>query len=131
MIGLGWSRPLGCWQECVQGRLCLDAARLRSQEADDVCGFAGDEAGERSADLAEREVGDVLGDGCVAREEYEDESSVGGADRRRERGAGDLGEGESNGRFSPDGKWVSFTAEDQIVLAAWDEATGKVARGSR
>ncbi|HKO20759.1 MAG TPA: S9 family peptidase, partial [Acidobacteriaceae bacterium] len=36
------------------------------------------------------------------------------------------GDGESNGRFSPDGKWVSYTAKDQVYLAAWDEAAGRV-----
>jgi dipeptidyl aminopeptidase/acylaminoacyl peptidase len=40
-----------------------------------------------------------------------------------------LGEGESNGRFSPDGKSVSYTAGDQVVLAAWDEGAGKVGEG--
>src|ERR1700760_878637 len=35
------------------------------------------------------------------------------------------GSGESNGRFSPDGKSVSWTADDQIVVAAWDETAGK------
>ena len=40
-----------------------------------------------------------------------------------------FGEGESFGRFSPDGKWVSYTAKDQIYLAAWDEAAGKVGDG--
>ncbi|SFS07835.1 Dipeptidyl aminopeptidase/acylaminoacyl peptidase [Granulicella pectinivorans] len=38
--------------------------------------------------------------------------------------------GASNGRFSPDGKWVSFTGNDdtgsQIWLAAWDEASGTI-----
>ena len=56
-----------------------------SQAADDVCRHDGDEAGERSADFAEREMGDVLGDGCVAGEEHEGEPSVGGGakcDRR-------------------------------------------------
>lgn len=42
--------------------------------------------------------------------------------------------GESNGRFSPDGRWVSWTADDaqgngQIVLAAWDDAAGTVGLG--
>ncbi len=37
-----------------------------------------------------------------------------------------FGAGESNGRFSPDGKWVSATVGDQVVLLAWDEATGTV-----
>jgi dipeptidyl aminopeptidase/acylaminoacyl peptidase len=40
------------------------------------------------------------------------------------------GSGEANGRFSPDGHWVSWTADDtngvsQIMVASWDEATGK------
>ena len=37
-----------------------------------------------------------------------------------------FGDGESNGRFSPDGKWVSISMKDQIYLAPWDEAAGKV-----
>jgi len=37
------------------------------------------------------------------------------------------GDGETNGRFSPDGKWVSMTLKDQVQVAAWDEAAGKVA----
>ncbi|MGP8260505.1 MAG: prolyl oligopeptidase family serine peptidase [Acidobacteriaceae bacterium] len=36
------------------------------------------------------------------------------------------GDGETFGRFSPDGKWVSYTAKDQIYVAPWDEAAGKV-----
>ncbi|WP_213805550.1 S9 family peptidase [Granulicella sp. dw_53] len=39
------------------------------------------------------------------------------------------GEGESNGRFSPDGRSVSWTAGDQIVVAHWDEAAGKPGAG--
>src|SRR5947209_3328176 len=36
------------------------------------------------------------------------------------------GKGESNGRFSPDGKQISYTADDaggtsQIFIAGWDE----------
>jgi dipeptidyl aminopeptidase/acylaminoacyl peptidase len=42
---------------------------------------------------------------------------------------GTRGGGESNGRFSPDGRWVSWTAGDQIMVAAWDEAAGKVGEG--
>ena len=37
-----------------------------------------------------------------------------------------FGDGESFGRFSPDGRWVSLTMGDHIYLAAWDEASGKV-----
>ena len=37
-----------------------------------------------------------------------------------------FGDGESNGRFSPDGKWVSISVKDQIYLAPWDEAAGRV-----
>jgi dipeptidyl aminopeptidase/acylaminoacyl peptidase len=36
------------------------------------------------------------------------------------------GSGESNGRFSPDGMWVTMTTKDQIYVAPWDEAAGKV-----
>jgi dipeptidyl aminopeptidase/acylaminoacyl peptidase len=34
------------------------------------------------------------------------------------------GEGESNGRFSPDGKSISFSHQNQIWLAPFDDATG-------
>jgi dipeptidyl aminopeptidase/acylaminoacyl peptidase len=37
-----------------------------------------------------------------------------------------FGAGESFGRFSPDGKWVSMTAGDNVWLAPWDEAAGTV-----
>ena len=37
-----------------------------------------------------------------------------------------FGDGESNGRFSPDGKWISATVKDQIYLAPWDEAQGTI-----
>jgi len=37
-----------------------------------------------------------------------------------------FGDGESNGRFSPDGKWVSLTMKNQIYLAPWDEAASKI-----
>ena len=36
------------------------------------------------------------------------------------------GTGESNGRFSPDGKTISMTTEDQIFEATWNEGTGTV-----
>jgi dipeptidyl aminopeptidase/acylaminoacyl peptidase len=34
------------------------------------------------------------------------------------------GSGESNGRFSPDGKSVMYSADDQISIAPWDDAAG-------
>jgi dipeptidyl aminopeptidase/acylaminoacyl peptidase len=37
------------------------------------------------------------------------------------------GSGESNGRFSPDGKLVMYSADDQIIVAPWDDATGSLA----
>jgi dipeptidyl aminopeptidase/acylaminoacyl peptidase len=37
------------------------------------------------------------------------------------------GSGESNGRFSPDGKSVLYSADDQLSLAPWDDATGTLA----
>ena len=50
-----------------------------------------------------------------------------------DRGGGDgrdrqvtFGDGESSGRFSPDGKWVSISMKDQIYLAPWNEAAGTV-----
>jgi dipeptidyl aminopeptidase/acylaminoacyl peptidase len=43
------------------------------------------------------------------------------------------GSGESNGRFSPDGKWVMYSADDhgkgEIFIAPWDEAEGDVGAG--
>jgi len=36
-----------------------------------------------------------------------------------------FGDGEANGRFSPDAKWVSIEQKGQIYLAGWDEAEGK------
>ncbi|RXH54403.1 hypothetical protein [Granulicella sibirica] len=47
---------------------------------------------------------------------------TGGAER-------DLGlpAGASNGRFSPNGRWVSYTNDGQIWLSTWDEAAGKAA----
>src|SRR5579871_4766710 len=47
--------------------------------------------------------------------------SAGGAERQIT-----TGDGESNGRFSPDGKWVSLSMKDQVYLAPWDEAAGTV-----
>jgi dipeptidyl aminopeptidase/acylaminoacyl peptidase len=46
-------------------------------------------------------------------------------------------QGESNGRFSPDGKQVAFVATDdgsgksQIFLASWDDATGTIGTPKR
>jgi dipeptidyl aminopeptidase/acylaminoacyl peptidase len=37
-----------------------------------------------------------------------------------------FGDGESNGRLSPDGKQISFSAKDQIELAPWNEVNGSV-----
>ena len=42
-----------------------------------------------------------------------------------------FGEGESNGRFSPDGKSVSLSLKDQIYLAPWDEAAGKLGEANQ
>jgi dipeptidyl aminopeptidase/acylaminoacyl peptidase len=39
------------------------------------------------------------------------------------------GTGESGGRFSPDGKWVMYSADGQIVVAAWDDGAGMVGAG--
>ncbi len=36
------------------------------------------------------------------------------------------GSGEANGRFSPDGKSVMYTADDQLTVAPWDEAAGRM-----
>ena len=35
-----------------------------------------------------------------------------------------FGLGESNGRFSPDGRWVSFSLGGQVAMSSWDEANG-------
>jgi dipeptidyl aminopeptidase/acylaminoacyl peptidase len=40
-----------------------------------------------------------------------------------------MGDGESNGRFSPDGKWVMYSVGDQIAIAGWDDASGKIGAG--
>jgi len=37
-----------------------------------------------------------------------------------------FGDGESFGRFSPDGRWVSMTIGGQIYIAGWDEFHGTV-----
>jgi dipeptidyl aminopeptidase/acylaminoacyl peptidase len=39
-----------------------------------------------------------------------------------------FGDGESNGRFSPDGKMVSLTVKDQIFAMPWNEAKGTVGK---
>jgi dipeptidyl aminopeptidase/acylaminoacyl peptidase len=39
------------------------------------------------------------------------------------------GGGESGGRFSPDGKLVMYSADGQLVVAAWDDAAGTVGAG--
>ena len=37
-----------------------------------------------------------------------------------------FGDGESNGRFAPDGKTIALTMKDQIYEMPWDDAAGKV-----
>jgi len=39
------------------------------------------------------------------------------------------GSGESNGRFSPDGKSVMYSADGQIDIAPWDDAAGTLGAG--
>jgi dipeptidyl aminopeptidase/acylaminoacyl peptidase len=39
------------------------------------------------------------------------------------------GSGESNGRFSPDGKSVMYSVDGQIALAPWDDAAGSIGAG--
>jgi dipeptidyl aminopeptidase/acylaminoacyl peptidase len=39
------------------------------------------------------------------------------------------GSGESNARFSPDGKSVMYSADDQISVAPWDDAVGALGAG--
>ena len=41
-----------------------------------------------------------------------------------ERSLGDYA--ASNGRISPDGRWVSMTLDDQIYVAAWDDRNGEM-----
>ena len=36
-----------------------------------------------------------------------------------------FGDGEENGRFSPDAKYVSYEMKGQVYLAGWDDALGK------
>ncbi|HXS11293.1 MAG TPA: hypothetical protein VN734_01205, partial [Acidobacteriaceae bacterium] len=36
------------------------------------------------------------------------------------------GDGESNGRFAPDGKTIALTMKDQIYTMPWDDAAGSV-----
>ncbi len=39
-----------------------------------------------------------------------------------------FGDGETNGRFSPDGRFISLTMKDQIFEMPWDEAAGNVGK---
>jgi len=39
-----------------------------------------------------------------------------------------FGDGESNGRFSPDGRMISLTMKDQIFEMPWNEAKGTVGK---
>ena len=39
-----------------------------------------------------------------------------------------FGSGETSGRFSPDGRLVSFSLDEQMFEAPWDEAAGKVGK---
>src|ERR1700728_3620059 len=36
------------------------------------------------------------------------------------------GDGESNGRFAPDGKTIALSMKDQIYTMPWDDAAGSV-----
>ena len=36
------------------------------------------------------------------------------------------GSGETNGRFSPDGKWVSYTQNGQVWMAPWDDGAARL-----
>jgi dipeptidyl aminopeptidase/acylaminoacyl peptidase len=60
--------------------------------------------------------------GTSAPASAQDDNSKGGGGERQVT----FGDGESNGRFSPDGKWVSISMKDQIYLVPWDEAAGTV-----
>src|SRR6185312_1081486 len=95
----------------------------------DLCRSSGDEAYQRSADFSQRRVGDVLRDGRLAREKLQGQPPVGGAAGGTEKQI-TSGAGESNGRFSPDGHFVSFTnttdGPSRIAIAPWDEKTGTV-----
>jgi dipeptidyl aminopeptidase/acylaminoacyl peptidase len=48
-------------------------------------------------------------------------SMAGGAERQIT-----FADGESNGRFSPDGKWISLTLKDQIAVTPWNDAQGTI-----
>ncbi|HEY4357391.1 MAG TPA: S9 family peptidase [Acidobacteriaceae bacterium] len=42
-----------------------------------------------------------------------------------------FGDGESNGRFSPDGEMVALNMKDQIYKAAWDDAKGRLGESAQ
>src|SRR5271170_6151064 len=96
-IGLHWCAGGDDGRVGVLGACARCGGRFVGQAANDVCGPAADETGERPADLAEWQVGDVFGDGGGPREELEGEPSLGGAARGRGRrcegAAGDVLEG--------------------------------------
>jgi dipeptidyl aminopeptidase/acylaminoacyl peptidase len=63
------------------------------------------------------------GGGSTPPKQSLDGAPAGGGERQITFGAG-----ESFGRFSPDGKWVSLTMKDQIFEMPWDEAKGTVGK---
>ncbi|WP_160114954.1 dipeptidyl-peptidase 5 [Bryocella elongata] len=76
-------------------------------------------------------LGGVREQGLGIREQSQGARAQGSGSREQGQGGGERqvtsGVGESNGRFSPDGKWVMYSSaegEGQLWLAKWNEATG-------
>ncbi len=61
---------------------------------------------------------------------YGDSSATPQNDKQKEKQV-TFGDGETFGRFSPDGKWVSMTVGDDIWMAPWDEAKGTVGKATQ
>ncbi len=87
----------------------------------------GDEARLRPADLALRKMGPLLRHGRLAREEHQiNHLWIVPLDGSAKEHQLTFGDGESNGRFAPDGKSIALTMKDQIYTMPWDDAAGKV-----
>src|ERR1039458_9446462 len=55
-----------------------------------------------------------------------DKQETGQNDKQSGERQATFGDGESFGRFSPDGRWVSMTIGGQIFVAGWNELRGEV-----
>ena len=81
---------------------------------------------EWEADAVRKTIADL----STALRSAQDDNSKGVNGEERQLTAG--GANETSGRFSPDGKWVSYTSDvggsSQIWLAPWDEAKGELGR---